>query len=349
MIDASDGAFQNFLGHGQFAGVITGAPTRSGPDGVVTDDQHHVWAGDGLVGGSGHSSLKEFDPTTGLLLANIDNGGIARADELAFGPVGGGRILIANPNEPTSAFVTLVNTSTRAIIGKVVYDDSTTVPPALPKPGHGFTTNFGSPPTQHGLEQPAFFNGRFYLNVPATMQNPGGEIDVFNPNTAEITRIFPLSPACGGTGLATGPQGDLIVECGDSVRVLDANNGHVEAMISALGGADEIWMNPGDNRVYFPLPPNTALRDSAPASVGIMDASSNHAFSLVPVPGGQGLHSIAVNADNNRIFVPSSDNPDNGGTCGSSTPPPGPTVACAGGGGGIAMLQSKAASRRSDN
>jgi hypothetical protein len=297
--------------------------------------------------------LKEFDPTTGLLLANIDNGGVARADELAFGPVDGGRILIANPNEPTNAFVTLVNTSRHAIIGKVFYDDSTTVPPALPQAGHGFTTNFGPPPpppgtTQHGLEQPAFFNNRFYLNVPATMQNPGGEIDVFNPNKAEITRIFPLTPACGGTGLAIGPQGDLIVECTDSVRVLDANNGRVEAMIAALGGADEIWMNPGDNHVYFPLPPNQALRDNAPASVGIMDASSNHAHSLVPVPGGQGLHSIAVNADNNRIFVPISDNPDNGGACGSTTPPPGPTVTCAGGAGGVAMLQSKAASHGSD-
>jgi hypothetical protein len=219
------------------------------------------------------------------------------------------------------------------------------VPPALPAAGHGYTTNFGSPPTQRGLEQSAFFNGKFYLNVPATMQNPGGEIDVFNSNKAEITRIFPLTN-CGGTGLAIGPQGDLIVECSNSVRVLDANNGHEEASIAALGGADEIWMNPGDNHVYFPLPPNPALRDNAPASVGIMDASSNHAHSLVPVPGGQGLHSIAVNADNNRIFVPVSDNPDNGGACGSTTPgsPPAPQIACAGGGGGVVMLQSKAAS-----
>ena len=187
MIDASDGAFLGFLGQGEFAGVITGAPTRSGPNGVVTDNQHNVWVGDGLIGGTGHSSLKEFDPNTGVLLANIDNGGAARADELAFAPVGGGRILIGNPNEPTNSFVTLVNARTQGIIGKVVYDEpaSTSMPPSLPPAGHGFSTNFGG--MQHGLEQPAFLNGHFFLNVPATIQNPGGEIDVLNPNKAEIT------------------------------------------------------------------------------------------------------------------------------------------------------------------
>jgi len=47
----------------------------------------NVWAGDGLIGGVGHSSLKAFDPTTGAMIANIDNGGVERADELAFGAV----------------------------------------------------------------------------------------------------------------------------------------------------------------------------------------------------------------------------------------------------------------------
>jgi len=108
--------------------------------------------GDGLIGGVGHSSLKGFNPTTGAMIANIDNGGSGRADELAFGNVGGGRILVANPNEPTTAFVTLVNTSTQQVIGKVLYDEPAHA--GLPAAGHGFNTNFGG--TQHGLEQPAY-------------------------------------------------------------------------------------------------------------------------------------------------------------------------------------------------
>jgi len=146
----------------------------------------NVWAGDGLIGGVGHSSLKAFDPTTGAMIADIDNGGVERADELAFGAVDSGRILDANPNEPTVAFLTLVNTASKTIIGRVLYDEA--AHSGLPTSGHRFNTNFGG--SQHGLEQPSFPRGHFYLNVPATIQNPGGEIDVFDANVLMITAML---------------------------------------------------------------------------------------------------------------------------------------------------------------
>lgn len=306
VVDAIDGSFTGFLGQGDFAGVITGPPTRSGPDGVVTDEDGNVWVGDGLIGGTGHSSLKAFNPTTGAMIANIDNGGAARADELAFGNVGIGRILVANPNEPAFAFVTLVNTGTHAIIGKVVYDEN--AHSGLPQAGHGFNTNFGG--VQHGLEQPAFLRGKFYLNVPATIQNQGGEIDVFDPNVAKITAIFPLS-TCGGTGLAIGPHEDLLVECGDSFRVLDAN-GNEEARVAEFGGSDEIWFNPGDGNVYFALGANATLRPGFVSGLGVYDAAHNKSLGLTEIAGAQGEHSIAVDANSGKIFIPISDNPDNG-------------------------------------
>jgi hypothetical protein len=315
MIDASDGSFIRFLGQGAFSGVVTGPPTRSGPDGVVTDNAGNVWVGDGYSGPfpgtpQQHSSLKVFNPTTGDMIANIDNGGLGRADELAYGPAHGGRILIANPNEPTSvnpsfvAFVTLVNTASRSIIGKVFYDES--AHSGLPAAGHGFSTFFGG--IQHGLEQPVFLGDHFYLNVPATVQNPGGEIDVFDDNSAQITAVLPLT-TCGGTGLAVLPDRDLLVECGDSVRVIDTN-GHEQARFAEFGGADEIWFNSGDGKAYFPLPPNIALRPNG--GLGVLDVIHNESLGVTPVTGAQGLHSIAVDAQNNRIFLPISDNPDNG-------------------------------------
>ncbi len=306
MIDAIDGSFIKYLGQGSFAGVIAGTPNRSGPDGVVTDNKGNVWVGDGLVGGVGHSSLKAFDPDSGAMIANIDTGGVARSDELAFGNVGGGRILIANPNEPTVAFVTLVNTNTHAIAGKVLYDEADHT--GLPAPGHGFNTNFGG--TQHGLEQPAFLNGKFYLNVPATVHNTGGEIDVFDAITATITAILPLQ-TCGGTGLAIGPRNDLLVECGDSFRVLDTN-GHEEARVTQTGGSDEIWFNPGDGNVYFALAVNATLRPGFNGGLGVVNATNNKLVTLTDLPGSQGEHSIAVSAESGRIFIPISDNPDNG-------------------------------------
>jgi len=306
VIDAVDGSFIKFLGQNTFAGVVTGPPTRSGPDGVVTDNKGNVWAGDGLVGGVGHSSLKAFDPDTGAMIANIDNGGAARADELAFGSIGGGRILIANPNEPTVAFVTVVNTTTHSIIGKVLYDEPAHA--GLPTAGHGFNTNFGG--TQHGLEQPAFLNGKFYLNVPATIQSPGGEIDVFDANDPRITAILPLS-TCGGTGLAIGPRNDLLVECADSFRVIDTS-GHQEARLAEFGGSDEIWFNPGDGNVYFALAPNATLRPGFKGGLGVVNATTNTSLGLTELAGSQGEHSIAVAAHGGKIFIPISDNPDNG-------------------------------------
>jgi hypothetical protein len=300
VIDPTDGSFVKFLAHGQFAGVITGTPNRSGPDGVVTDQGGNVWVGDGLLGGTGTSSLKAFRPDTGAALPGtpINTGGVARSDELAFGNVGGGRILIANPNEPTSAFVTLINTSTKTILKKIVYDAPASNTSKLPPAGHGFNTNFGG--RQHGLEQPAFLAGKFYLNVPGTVQNTGGELDVSDPNTGVITAVFPL-PNCSGTGL-TAAGDELIAECGDSARILD-QSGHVVASLADLGGSDEIWFNPGDGRAYFPLP----------GGVGVLDVANRKSLGTTPIAGLQGDHSIAAAAHGNRIFIPSSDNPDNGG------------------------------------
>jgi hypothetical protein len=313
VVDAIDGHFVKYIGKGDFSGIVTvppapAGPNRNGPDGVVTDRAGNVWVGDGLKGGVGTSSLKEYSPTSGAQLANIPlmpsptQNSTGRADELAYGNIGGGRILIANPNETVAAFVSLVNTSTKSVIGTVLYDAPASS--GLPPAGHGFNTNFGSPATQHGLEQPAFTNGKFYLNVPSTVQNPNGEIDVFDPNVAKITAIFPFATDCGGTGLAVG-RGDLFAECGDSLRVIDANTGALDASFSDLGGADEIWFNPGDGNVYVPVP-------GANGGLGVL-AAGNRDLGITPIDGAQGLHSIAAAAHSGRIFVPSNDNPDNGG------------------------------------
>jgi hypothetical protein len=313
VVDAIDGHFVKYIGKGDFSGIVTvppapAGPNRNGPDGVVTDRAGNVWVGDGLKNGVGTSSLKEYNPSTGAQLANIPlrpdpaTDSTGRADELAYGNVGGGRILIANPNETNSAFVSLVNTATRSVIGTVVYDAPASS--GLPAAGHGFNTKFGSPATQHGLEQPAFAQGKFYLNVPSTVQNPNGEIDVFDPNVAKITTIFPFATDCGGTGLAVGGNGDLFAECGDSLRLVDATTGALGASFKDLGGADEIWFNPGDGNVYVPVPGTSG-------GLGVL-ASGNHDLGITPIDGGQGLHSIAASSNSGRIFVPSNDNPDNG-------------------------------------
>jgi DNA-binding beta-propeller fold protein YncE len=86
--------------------------------------------------------------------------------------------------------------------------------------------------------------------------------------------------------------------------VMDARNGNILANISsglpqALSAADQIWYNPGDNRVYF-----------AGRNLGVVDAETN-AFLGFIAPGTQtatsaGGHSIAVDSYTNYVFVPNS-------------------------------------------
>jgi hypothetical protein len=68
----------------------------------------------------------------------------------------------------------------------------------------------------------------------------------------------------------------------------------VLADFSNVGGSDEVWYNPGDNRYY--------LASSAAQNLGIIDAGS---LSLVAnVQSGVGAHSVAADLATNHIFVP---------------------------------------------
>ena len=69
------------------------------------------------------------------------------------------------------------------------------------------------------------------------------------------------------------------------------------ATINQVGGVDEIWYNPGDNKYYL------AARDMPNGSqMGVIDAATN--TWLQNVPTNSNSHSIAVDPSNNHAFVP---------------------------------------------
>jgi len=136
-----------------------------------------------------------------------------------------------------------------------------------------------------------------------------GTVDVINPNLGSPNGPFVensfVMPNCMPTSIVQGPGNNFLVGCGDhdgeafppNEYVIDGTSGAILATITNVGGVDEIWYNPGDNRYYL------AARDMPNGPVlGVIDAKTN--TWLVNVPTNSNSHSIAVDSTNNHVFVP---------------------------------------------
>jgi len=288
LVNAGPGTFTGFIGKGSFTGnaACGGSPFGgAGPDGVVTDSLHQVWAGDG------NSTIKVMPQIAGAAITkSIATGGVCRADELSYDPRDQ-LILIANDVE---GFLTFINVSTQTVAGHFYYSDNTVGAPAS-VPGHATAGG--------GLEQSVWDpqTGLLYQAVPAGSGQ--GFIDVFDPVTETLVRTMPV-PGCSGgpTGLALDPTHQhFIGACGNGGDVIDAQTGAVLASIPQVGGADEVWFNSGDKHYYLA---------EFGGQLGVVDANSNNF--LQNVPTGPAAHSVAAfasnpnasNPANNKIFVP---------------------------------------------
>jgi len=251
---------------GGFVGA-TGNNNTSGPDGVVvTVSNRELWAGDG------DSTVKVVDLVANKVVATISTGGKFRADEMAYDPKD--NVLIAANNADDPPFATLFSVSGRIVIKKIPFPNAT-----------------------NGAEQPQYdpATGMFYLSVPATVANPGGEMDVIDPVALKVVGSYGLKN-CGPNGSALGPGNQLLAGCGNEGRsvIIDKTNGAVLADISTAGGSDEVWYNPGDNRYY--------LAETVDQNIGIIDAAT---LTVVgQVQSGIGAHSVAADRVSNHIFVP---------------------------------------------
>jgi hypothetical protein len=168
----------------------------------------------------------------------------------------------------------LISVGNRSILKKITFTDST-----------------------NGAEQSQYdpLTGMFYMSIPATRTNPGGEIDVIDPTAMAVTARYPLAN-CGPNGAAIGPGHQLLAGCGNPGRstIIDRTNGAVLADYTNVGGSDEVWFNPGDNRYY--------LAQTGAQNLGVIDANT---FQVADnVQSGVGAHSVAADLASNHIFVP---------------------------------------------
>jgi hypothetical protein len=255
-----------------------GSHDFSGPNGVLVLHNHgknELWTGDG------DSTVKVVDLDKMAIVATIPTGTLpadGKADELAYDSKHH-IILISNPLA-TTPFVTFISQETRKVLGKI----------DLPEVIIGGVNN--------GIEQPVFDpkTNLFYLSLPATVNNPGGEIAVIDPVAMKIIKHFPVTD-CNPNGLALGPNSHLLLGCGSAKTIIMDENGGIVATITEVGGSDQVWFNPGDNRYYLAA----FLNPSGPV-LGVIDAKTNTWIENVPTIFPS--HSVAVNPTNNHIFVP---------------------------------------------
>jgi len=125
-----------------------------------------------------------------------------------------------------------------------------------------------------------------------------------NPNGPVVINSFPLMN-CMPTSIAQGPGDNFLVGCADhdgeafpaNEYVINGTTGAIISEITNVGGVDEVWYNPGDNRYYL------AARDMLPGPVmGVVDAGTN--LWLANLPVNTNAHSIAVDPSNNHAFMP---------------------------------------------
>ena len=285
-VDAATDTFLGFIGKGNYTGSrpCPGQPKNlrhcAGPNGVVTDDLGHVWAGDGA------GNLVEADaskPGTEII-RKIPTGGTHRVDELAYDS--NDKILMVSSDGDMPPYLTFVSVTDGKIMGHYKY-----------------------PSGQDGMEQPVWNpeTNWFYQNVPGTKNR----IDVFDPHKLpNPIKSFPVE--CKGgvldltlSGLAVGPKGRLMTVCGSVGGLgLDPRTGKPGKPIPQVGDTDEVWYDPASNNYYFAHSSDGEPGiGAAKGAVGTVNAATEEFVRDIPFVGG-GVHSVAVNPKNGHIFVP---------------------------------------------
>jgi hypothetical protein len=141
-----------------------------------------------------------------------------------------------------------------------------------------------------------------------------GSVDEIDPRVGNNTCGGPCGPVvinsfvipnCMPTGITQGPGNNFLVGCADhdgeafppNEYIIDGTSGAILATIWNVGGVDETWYNPGDNRYYL------AARDMPNGAVmGVIDAGTNQW--LYNMTTGSNAHSISVDPNTNHAFVP---------------------------------------------
>ena len=82
-----------------------------------------------------------------------------------------------------------------------------------------------------------------------------------------------------------------------SFGIIDAKTGAIVATVPEVGGSDQVWFNPGDDRYYL-----AARNNPGGPVLGVIDAQTNRWIQNVPTSPNS--LSVAANPLTNDVFVP---------------------------------------------
>jgi len=317
--DASDDTFisrvAGFAGQKFKADGVTADNTISGPDGVTIVNNQQVWAGDG------DSTVKVIDLASHQIVDTISTGGKFRCDEMAWDSAD--HILAVANNADVPPFVTMINTDTHVVIGKIVFDGTNGTPDA----------------TQTGIEQSQWSpqTGLFYVSVPQIVPSDAteGGVSVIDPSSMSVKATYPVLN-CSPAGLTLGPNNQAMIGCGSSFTVppatvattqsivIDLSNGDIVANITQAGGNDEVWYDKGTAHYYLAAR-NTLTAGKVTPILGTVDAKTNAWDSGVST--STTAHSVAADSRSHHVFVPIGFVPP-GSAAGTDSTNPCPTRGC---------------------
>lgn len=253
----------------------TGVSKSSGPNGILFVGTSKLYANDG------NNTVKVIDLGTRTVTKSIALGGKSRADEGSYDP--DDNIALVDSDSDSPVFQSFINTTTDTLIGTLKRPDAT------------------------GMEDSIYVSSlhAFVQAVPVTKTNKNGEIDFIDPVAETIRNVFPMPNKCGPTGLALGPNGELLVACSDpgETYILDIGDGHTLAQINQAGGGDQSAYDPATNRFYVSNSNSTSdgTKTGAPTPVfTVIDAGTKFFIENVPIEA----HAHSLAAYNGRIFVP---------------------------------------------
>jgi hypothetical protein len=253
---------QDFTGE---AGCHTFDFSRMGPAGVLAVG-NEVWAG------NGNSHVEVFSLVSHQRLFTIDTHGVNRADEMA---VGEGLLAVTNPDEPHTPFLSFIDIQTHTIVKHLLFTQATA-----------------------GLEQPAWFHGKWYLAVPATLHNLGGEVDAIDPATWSVT---PMAVSqCTPAGLVITRWGEAAVGCASGPQaLLDVRTGKIIARVPV--SFVDVVASLGD---HFFFASYGSAPGQQPAQQPQLVAADGHGHFLARVFTTPVSHTVTVDPSNGHILVP---------------------------------------------